>query len=51
MVVNHDRERIAGASAYDPDVVDERYYDNASGYYGYRPYWGAGWPDATVVKE
>jgi len=43
VVVSHDRETIAGAPAYDPDVVDERYYDNLYGYYGYGPYWGAGY--------
>lgn len=43
VVVSHDRETIAGAPAYDPDVVDERYYTNVYGYYGYGPYWGAGY--------
>jgi len=43
VVVSHDRQKISGAPAYDPDVVDEPYYNNLYGYYGYRPFWGAGY--------
>jgi len=43
VVVSHDRKKIASSPAYDPDVVDEKYYDNLYGYYGYRPFWGAGY--------
>jgi len=43
VIVNHDREKIASSPVYDPDVVDERYYENVYGYYGYMPFWGAGY--------
>jgi len=43
VIVNHDRDKIASSPAYDPDVVDERYYENVYGYYGYMPFWGAGY--------
>jgi len=43
VVINHDREKIATSPAYDPDVVNERYYNDVYGYYGYRPFWGAGY--------
>ena len=43
VIVSHNREQIASSPAYDPDVVDEKYYDNLYGYYGYRPFWGAGY--------
>jgi len=42
--INQSRERVAGAPAYDPDltpsplVADETY-----GYYGFLPFWGAGY--------
>lgn len=42
--VNQSREHLAGAPAYDPDLVtDEDYYANVYGYYGYAPYWTAGY--------
>ena len=42
--VDQTREHLAGAPDYDPDLVDERpYYDEVYGYYGYTPYWGAGY--------
>jgi len=43
VIVNHDREKIASSPAYDPDVVDEQYYDKVYGYYGYSPFWGSGY--------
>ena len=43
VIVSHNREQIASSPAYDPDVVDEKYYNNLYGYYGYRPFWGVGY--------
>jgi sporulation protein YlmC with PRC-barrel domain len=38
------RERIATAPVYDPELVDDHpYYDSIYGYYGYSPFWGAGY--------
>jgi len=43
VIVSHDRQTISRSPAYDPDVVDEHYYDNLYGHYGYSPFWGAGY--------
>ncbi len=43
VIVSHNREQIASSPAYDPDLVDEKYYNNLYGYYGYRPFWGVGY--------
>lgn len=44
VVINHTREHVAGAPPYDPDIVDELTYPaDIYGYYGYTPYWGAGY--------
>lgn len=38
--IDQSRENVAGAPAYDPDLVVERgYFDDVYGYYGYTPYW------------
>ncbi len=42
--LGHTREHVAGAPAYDPTIVkDEHYLSDFYGYYGYMPYWGAGY--------
>lgn len=42
--VDQTRERVAGGPRYDPDLAQERtYWEEAAGYYGYGPYWGAGY--------
>jgi len=42
--VDQTRERVAGSPAYDPDLAYEQdYYGGLSGYYGFAPYWGAGY--------
>jgi sporulation protein YlmC with PRC-barrel domain len=41
--VDQTRERISTAPAYDPELVDDRYYEGLYGYYGYQPFWGAGY--------
>jgi len=46
--VDQTRQHIAGAPPYDPDLmhrdVGERgYYEDVYRYYGYPPYWGAGY--------
>lgn len=44
VVIDQSRERIAGAPGYDPDLAFDRgYYGELYGYYGYAPYWGAGY--------
>lgn len=41
--IDQSREYIAGGPHYDPDLTDQDYYGNVYGYYGYAPYWGAGY--------
>ncbi|MBW3637866.1 MAG: PRC-barrel domain-containing protein [Armatimonadetes bacterium] len=41
--IDQTHERVAGAPRYDPDLEDDSYYTNVYGYYGYAPYWGAGY--------
>lgn len=42
--IDHSREHVALAPAYDPELVDDREYHSALyGHYGYVPYWGAGY--------
>lgn len=42
--VGEPRNRIAGAPPYDPDLIEEPdYYRSMYDYYGYTPYWGAGY--------
>lgn len=42
--VDQSRDRVAAAPGYDPDLVDDRsYHSSLYGYYGYAPYWGAGY--------
>ncbi len=40
--IDQTRDYLAGAPAYDPELVRERdYYSSHLGYYGYAPWWGA----------
>ena len=41
--VDRQREDVAAAPAYDPDVTTSDYCDRLYGYYGLRPFWGAGY--------
>lgn len=42
--INHSRDRVAKAPRYDPKLVDDNtYYRSIYGYYGYAPFWGAGY--------
>jgi len=41
--VDQTREHIASAPKYDPELVDDRYYEGLYGYYGFQPFWGAGY--------
>lgn len=41
--ISHSREHVANAPSYDPQLVDEPYYADLYGYYGYTPFWGAGY--------
>jgi hypothetical protein len=37
--IDRTRQSVAEAPAYDPDLIDEHYYETLYGYYGYPPYW------------
>lgn len=42
--IDQTRGHVAGAPAYDPELVDQSsYYEDVYGYYGYSPFWGAGY--------
>lgn len=42
--VDQTRERIIGAPVYDPDVaLEDAYWGDIYGHYGYAPYWSAGY--------
>lgn len=42
--IDQTSDRILNAPAYDPDVApDLDYYGGLYGYYGFAPYWGAGY--------
>lgn len=42
--IDTDREHVANGPAYDPELaVDQPTVNDLHGYYGYLPYWGAGY--------
>jgi uncharacterized protein YrrD len=41
--ISHDREKVATAPVYDPNLVNEAYYNRLYGYYGYPAFWQAGY--------
>lgn len=42
--IDTDRERVAGAPAYDPRLIQEpQYYQGLYDYYGYSPFWAPGY--------
>lgn len=42
--VDQTREHVAGGPIYDPELAQARtYWEDASRYYGFGPYWGAGY--------
>lgn len=42
--VGQTREHVTGAPEYDPEVVqEEHYWEDVYGYWGYDPYWTAGY--------
>jgi sporulation protein YlmC with PRC-barrel domain len=42
--IHQSGEHVAAAPPYDPELQDRTsYYEHLSDYYGYRPYWGAGY--------
>ena len=42
--IDQSRERVAEAPVYDPALTDEPdYYTSVYGFYGYPPFWGAGY--------
>lgn len=47
--IDQTRDRVADAPKYDPALVEDDYYDQLYGYYGYAPYWGAGYAYPTFL--
>jgi sporulation protein YlmC with PRC-barrel domain len=44
VTIDRSREHVSGAPAYDPGVTQkETFWEETYGYYGYTPYWGAGY--------
>ena len=44
VMIDQSSNRIAAAPGYDPDLVnDHLYHGSLYNYYGYAPYWGAGY--------
>ena len=41
--IDQTRDHVSNAPAYDPDLVEDSYYEGLYGHYNYRPYWGAGY--------
>ncbi len=41
--IDQTRDHVSNAPGYDPDLVDDRYFDGLYDHYGYQPYWGAGY--------
>ncbi len=42
--IDQSRERLTGAPGYDPQLVNDREYnEGVFGYYGYTPFWTAGY--------
>jgi len=43
--VDQTRDRVVGGPTYDPDLAElpDDYYASTYGYYGYAPFWGAGY--------
>ncbi|MFD5215351.1 PRC-barrel domain-containing protein [Microbacterium sp. NPDC058345] len=42
--VDQSREHLAGAPTYDPELInDQEYNQNVLDYYGYTPFWAAGY--------
>lgn len=47
VTIGQTREHVANAPVYDPDLVDDTsFYEGVYGYYGYAPFWGAGFIDS-----
>ncbi|HUX87627.1 MAG TPA: PRC-barrel domain-containing protein [Chloroflexota bacterium] len=42
--IDHTREHVAGGPGYNPELIaDQLYWGGIYGYYGYPPYWSAGY--------
>lgn len=41
--IDKTKEHVSGGPAYDPTLVQEQHWTDVYGYYGYRPYWTAGY--------
>ena len=41
--VCHSKECVCGAPKYDPEIKEQEFYDDIYNYYGYMPFWGAGY--------
>jgi len=50
--IRQSAEHIAGAPAYDPELVDQKeFYENTYGYYGIMPFWSPGYSLPTYPGE
>jgi|SwirhisoilCB2_FD_contig_31_8136057_length_541_multi_3_in_0_out_0_1 sporulation protein YlmC with PRC-barrel domain len=44
VMIDRSREHVVGAPSYDPGVAQkDSFWEETYGYYGYTPYWGAGY--------
>lgn len=44
VTIDRSRQQVAGAPVYDPELINEPdYAERVFGYYGYPPFWGAGY--------
>lgn len=43
VVIDQTRQHLARAPRYQPELVDAKYLSETYDYYGYSPYWGAGY--------
>jgi sporulation protein YlmC with PRC-barrel domain len=41
--VDQTRDRISGAPRYDPSLDEQKYWTDVYGYWGYNPFWAAGY--------
>lgn len=45
--IDQTRDRISGAPRYDPNLDEDKYWTDVYGYWGYSPYWTAGYLPPT----
>ncbi len=51
VAINQSREHVAAAPQYAPELIDSPiYHSSIYGYYGYSPFWAAGYKSPTTVR-